>query len=261
MGCAGLCVTRWYGRVAAAAASTIVCSVLACCVLPHADICLRAAGWQRPAAGSLLSPLSVAGSPAPLLARRGAPAPFSSSPLPLVAPSHGGSGFGRAVTARSAGFFVGCRLVALGALVACTLPSPRATVLRAPFSVSSGVRRFASRNPNGRFAPVGDSLRYGFVAIPMLPLVALGIAPAPRARHPPSLRPSDLAPSRASFASVAIASRIPNGRYAPVGDALRFRSVRTRFPPQGSRMNCVFSLFLIFLEPFLSSATVFQKNK
>lgn len=41
----------------------------------------------------------------------------------------------------------------------------------------------------------------------------------------------------------------------------RCRSVRTRFPPQGSRMNCVFSLFLIFLEPFFSSATVFQKNK
>ena len=49
------------------------------------------------------------GGPRPALSPPGGPRPSSASPLPLVAPSHGGSGFGRVVSARCAGVFIGWR--------------------------------------------------------------------------------------------------------------------------------------------------------
>lgn len=169
-------------------------------------ICLSAAGWPRSAAGSFPSPLSVAGAPAPLLARRGAPAPPSSSPLPLVAPPDGAGGFGRAVVARGAPFFVGyrrhrpCALLAFRSHVRVPLPAGRVGAL------SRACCSFLA----------SDTLR---------------------------------APSSA----LCQRHRVRRVR--------RFRSVRTRVPLGGFRINCAFSTFLIFLEPFFSSATVFQKNK
>lgn len=169
-------------------------------------ICLSAAGLQRSAAGSFPSPLSVAGAPAPLLARRGAPAPPSSSPLPLVAPPDGAGGFGRAVVARGAPFFVGCRRFVPRALLAFRSHVRRALAAGRVGALSRACCSFLA----------SDTLR------------APSAAPCPR---------------------------------SCVRRVRRCCSVRTRVSQCGYRVNCAFSFFLIFLEPFFSSATVFQKNK
>lgn len=146
------------------------------------------------------------GVPRPAPRRSGGPRPFSLPPLPLVAPPNYVGGFGRAVVARGAPFFVGCRRHRPSALLAfrshVRLPWPAGRVVASSRACCSSL--------------ASDSLR----------------APSPALW--PRLR---------------------------VRRVRRFRSVRTRVPLGGFRINGAFSTFLIFLEPFFSSATVFQKNK
>lgn len=91
--------------------------------------CLRAALGLASLVPPHCGGLSVARVPARAPRASGGPRPSSASPLPLVAPSHGGSGFGRVVSARCAGVFVGWRVRVPRAFVAF-----RACVRGAPLS-------------------------------------------------------------------------------------------------------------------------------